>query len=48
MDWLKIAKPGRQTLPVEDTTGKGHRDRVIGTEEVLVVIVTLPEETASA
>ena len=31
-------------LLVEDTTGKGHKTRVTGTEEVLVVIVTLPDD----
>lgn len=44
---IRPLEPGTILL-VEDTTGKGHKDRVIGTEEVLVVIVTLPEETASA
>jgi quercetin dioxygenase-like cupin family protein len=36
-------EPGTILL-VEDTTGKGHKTRVIGTQEVLVVIVTLPDD----
>ena len=35
-------------LLVDYTAGNGHKTRVIGTEEVLVVIVTLPEDPASA
>ena len=34
--------PGDVTL-VEDTTGKGHRSRVVGTESVLLAVVQLPE-----
>jgi quercetin dioxygenase-like cupin family protein len=30
-------------LLAEDTTGKGHISRVTGTDEVFVVIVTLPD-----
>lgn len=33
-------------LLVEDTSGKGHQTRVTGDEEVLVVIVTLPDDPA--
>ncbi len=47
-----MARFGHQSqgaiLLAEDTTGKGHKNRVTGTEEVLVVIVTLPDATASA
>jgi quercetin dioxygenase-like cupin family protein len=35
-------------LLVDYTTGKGHKTRVTGSEEVLVVIVTLPSESTSA
>ncbi len=35
--------PGSVVL-VEDTTGKGHRSWVIGTTEVLIAAVQLPEE----
>ncbi len=34
--------PGSITL-VEDTTGRGHRSRVIGTEDVLLAVVRLPD-----
>ena len=34
--------PGDVTL-VDDTTGKGHRSRVISTDEVLAVVVQLEE-----
>ena len=34
--------PGSGTL-VEDTTGKGHRSRVVGTTEVLLAVVQLPD-----
>jgi hypothetical protein len=33
-----------QTLLVEDTTGKGHRSRVLGNEESLALLVQLNEE----
>jgi hypothetical protein len=33
---------------VDYTTGKGHKTRVTSPEEVLVVIVTLPNDTTSA
>ena len=36
--------PGAITL-VEDTSGKGHRSRVIGTSEVIVAVVRLPALT---
>jgi hypothetical protein len=35
--------PGSAVL-VEDTTGKGHRSRVIGTEDVLMAVVQLDED----
>lgn len=35
-------------LLVDDTTGKGHLSRVTSTEEALVVVVTLPDETGGA
>lgn len=44
---IRPLEPGTILL-AEDTTGKGHKNRVTGTEEVLVVIVTLPDATASA
>jgi hypothetical protein len=34
--------PGSITL-VEDTTGKGHKSRVIGSEKVVVVVIQLEE-----
>ena len=34
--------PGSITL-VEDTTGRGHRSRVIGTEDVLLAVVRLSD-----
>lgn len=43
---IRSIEPGTILL-VEDTRGKGHKTRVIGTEEVLVVIVTLPEDGSS-
>jgi hypothetical protein len=36
--------PGTIVL-AEDTTGKGHKSRVTGSEEMLVVIVSLPNDT---
>lgn len=39
---VRPLQPGAILL-VDDTTGKGHMTRVTGTEEVLVVIVTLPD-----
>ena len=36
-------RPGTILL-VDDTTGKGHMTRVTGTKEMLVLIVTLPDE----
>lgn len=44
---IRPLEPGTILLG-EDTTGKGHKTRVTGTEEVLVVIVTLPDDPASA
>lgn len=44
---IRSLDPGTILL-VEDTTGKGHKTRVTGTEEVLVVIVTLPDDRASS
>lgn len=44
---IRPIEPGTILL-VEDTIGKGHKTRVIGDEEVLVVIVTLPDEDSSA
>lgn len=44
---IRPLEPGTILL-AEDTTGKGHKTRVTGTEEVLVVIVTLPDDPASA
>ena len=40
---VRPLRPGT-TLLVDDTTGKGHITRVTGTEEMLVVIVTLPDD----
>lgn len=40
---VRPLRPGTILLS-EDTTGKGHISRVTGTEEVLVVIVTLPDD----
>lgn len=40
---VRSLRPGTILL-VDDTTGKGHITRVTGTEEVLVVIVTLPDD----
>lgn len=40
---VRPLEPGTILL-VEDTTGKGHKTRVSGNEEVLVVIVTLPQD----
>jgi len=37
---VRIFGPGSVTL-LEDTTGKGHTSRVVGTEEVLVAVVQL-------
>ena len=39
---IRPIEPGTIVL-VDDTTGKGHKTRVTGAEEVLVVIVTLPD-----
>jgi hypothetical protein len=44
---IRPLEPGTILL-VEDTTGKGHKTRVTGTEEVLVVIVTLPDDGSIA
>ena len=41
---VRALRPGTILL-VDDTTGKGHITRVTGTEEMLVVIVTLPDES---
>ena len=38
--------PGSAVL-VEDITGKGHRSRVLGTEDVLMAVVQLDEEEVS-
>ncbi|MFC1572327.1 hypothetical protein ACFL6M_01890 [Candidatus Eisenbacteria bacterium] len=38
--------PGSAVL-VEDTTGKGHRSRVLGTEDVLMAVVQLSEGDAA-
>ncbi len=35
-------RPGSAVL-LEDTTGKGHRSRVVGDEEVLAAVVRLPD-----
>jgi hypothetical protein len=37
--------PGSAVL-VEDTTGKGHRSRVVGTDDVVMAVVQLKEEDA--
>jgi hypothetical protein len=39
----RLLTPGTVLL-AEDTSGKGHVTRVVGTEEAFVVIVALPEE----
>lgn len=44
---VRTIEPGTILL-VDYTTGKGHKTRVTGSEEVLVVIVTLPDERTSA
>lgn len=44
---IRPLEPGTILL-VEDTTGKGHKTRVTGVEGMLVVIVTLPDNSASA
>lgn len=44
---IRSLEPGTILL-AEDTTGKGHKTRVVGTEEVLVVIVTLPDRPPSS
>jgi quercetin dioxygenase-like cupin family protein len=44
---VRPLEPGTILL-VEDTNGKGHKTRVTGTEEVLVVIVTLPDDGSIA
>ena len=44
---IRPLEPGTILL-VEDTTGKGHKTRVIGTEEVLVVVITLPDDGSSS
>ena len=44
---IRPLDPGTILL-AEDTTGKGHKTRVTGTEDVLVVIVTLPDDPASS
>ena len=41
---VRSLEPGTILL-VDYTTGKGHKTRVTSSEEVLVVIVTLPNET---
>lgn len=43
---VRRLEPGTILL-VEDTTGKGHKTRVTGADEMLVVIVTLPDEIGS-
>jgi oxalate decarboxylase/phosphoglucose isomerase-like protein (cupin superfamily) len=40
---VRSLRPGTILL-VDDTTGKGHITRVTGTEELVVVIVTLPDD----
>jgi hypothetical protein len=40
---VRALRPGT-ILHVDDTTGKGHTTRVTGIEEMLVVIVTLPDD----
>jgi len=37
---VRIFGPGSVTL-LEDTTGKGHTSRVVGTEDVLLAVVQL-------
>jgi hypothetical protein len=37
---VRLFRPGSITL-VEDTTGKGHRSRVVGDEEVVLAVVQL-------
>lgn len=44
---IRSLEPGTIML-VEDTTGQGHKTRVTGTEEVLVVIITLPDNGLDA
>lgn len=44
---IRPVEPGTILL-VEDTTGIGHKTRVTGTEEMLVVIVTLPDDDSKA
>lgn len=44
---VRSIEPGT-ILFVDDTIGKGHRTRSTGSEEVLVVIVTLPAQGKSA
>jgi hypothetical protein len=44
---VRPLRPGTILL-VDDTTGKGHITRVTGAEEMLVVIVTLPDDPVGA
>ncbi|MFW9925434.1 MAG: hypothetical protein ACFFDM_01575, partial [Candidatus Thorarchaeota archaeon] len=39
---VRIFGPGSVTL-VEDTTGKGHKSRVIGDQDVLTIVIQLEE-----
>ena len=39
---VRVIKPGTIVL-LEDTTGKGHRSRVIGTEDAVIGVVQLEE-----
>ena len=40
--WPSSAIGGSAVL-LEDTAGKGHRSRVIGDEDVLAIVVQLPD-----
>lgn len=43
---VRALRPGTILL-VDDTTGRGHIARVTGTDEMLVVIVTLPNQAST-
>lgn len=41
---IRRFRAGDVALLLEDTTGKGHRSRVVGAEPLVLVVVQLPDE----
>ena len=44
---VRVIRPGSIVL-LEDTSGKGHRSRVIGSEDVIICVVQLEDQSSAS